>query len=188
MEGINRMSKLVSAEFAANLVKDNMALGVGGFVGFNVAEEILVALENKYTTVGEPKNLTVFHCAGVGDGATRGMNHLGHEGLIKRLICGHVGLAPMVGALCVQNKIECFIIPQGVCSHILRATAGKKPGLITHVGLKTYADPRNEGCKGNQAEIDSGHEVCELVNVAGKDYMFYKSVFQYQILVLYDLQ
>lgn len=170
------MSKLVSAEFAANLVKDNMALGVGGFVGFNVAEEILVALENKYTTVGEPKNLTVFHCAGVGDGATRGMNHLGHEGLIKRLICGHVGLAPMVGALCVQNKIECFIIPQGVCSHILRATAGKKPGLITHVGLKTYADPRNEGCKGNQAAIDSGHEVCELVNVAGKDYMFYKSV------------
>lgn len=170
------MSKLVSAEFAANLVKDNMTLGVGGFVGFNVAEEILVALENKYTTVGEPKDLTVFHCAGVGDGATRGMNHLGHEGLIKRLICGHVGLAPMVGSLCVENKIECFIIPQGVCSHILRATAGKKPGLITHVGLKTYADPRNEGCKGNQAAIDCGHEVVELVNVGGKDYMFYKSV------------
>lgn len=170
------MSKLVSAEFAANLVKDGMTLGVGGFVGFNVAEEILVALENKYTSVGEPKDLTVFHCAGVGDGATRGMNHLGHEGLIKRLICGHVGLAPMVGSLCVDNKIECFIIPQGVCSHILRATAGKKPGLITHVGLKTYADPRNEGCKGNQAAVESGHDVCELVHVAGKDYMFYKSV------------
>lgn len=170
------MSKLVSAEFAANLVEDNMTLGVGGFVGFNVAEEILIALENKYVSKGEPKDLTVFHCAGVGDGKTRGMNHLGHDGLIKRLICGHVGLAPMVGSLCTQNKIECFIIPQGVCSHILRATAGRKPGLITHVGLKTYADPRNEGCKGNQAAIDCGHEVCELVNVGGKDYMFYKSV------------
>ena len=57
---------------------------------------------------------------------------MGHEGLIKRLICAHVGLAPKVGQLCVDNKIECFILPQGVCSHILRATAGRKPGLITH--------------------------------------------------------
>lgn len=170
------MSKLITADVATSLIKDGMTIGVGGFVGFGVAEEVLISIENKYTTTGEPKNLTVFHCAGVGDGKTRGMNHLGHEGLIKRLICGHVGLAPMVGSLCVENKIECFIIPQGVCSHILRATAGRKPGLITHVGLKTYADPRNEACKGNQAAIDSGHEVVELINVGGKDYMFYKSI------------
>lgn len=170
------MSKLITADVATSLIKDGMTIGVGGFVGFGVAEEVLISIENKYTTTGEPKNLTVFHCAGVGDGKTRGMNHLGHEGLIKRLICGHVGLAPMVGSLCVENKIECFIIPQGVCSHILRATAGRKPGLITHVGLKTYADPRNEACKGNQAAIDSGHEVVELITVGGKDYMFYKSI------------
>ena len=82
---------------------------------------------------------SVFHCAGIGDSKTRGMNHLGHEGLIKRLICGHVGLAPKVGQLCVENKIECFILPQGVNSQVLRATAGRKPGLITHVKDKMHA-------------------------------------------------
>lgn len=170
------MSKLVSADYAASLVKSGMSLGMGGFVGFGTPEELLIALEKRYTESGEPKDLTVFHGAGIGDGSTRGMNHMGHDGLIKRLICAHVGLAPMLGKLCMENKVECFILPQGVCSHILRATAGKKPGLITHVGLKTYADPRVEGCKGNEAARESGHEVVELVNLSGKDYLFYKSV------------
>ena len=170
------MSKLVSAEFAANLVKDGMSLGMGGFVGYGTPEELLIALEKRYVESGSPKNLTVFHGAGIGDGGERGMNHMGYEGLIKRLICAHVGLAPKLGALCMQNKVECFILPQGVCSHILRATGGKKPGLITHVGLKTYADPRNEGCKGNQAAKDSGFEVVELISIHGKDYLFYNSV------------
>lgn len=88
------MSKLVSPEFAASLVKDGMTIGMGGFVGFGTPEELIIALENRYIETGEPRDITVFHCAGIGDSKTRGMNHLGHEGLIKRLICGHVGLAP----------------------------------------------------------------------------------------------
>ena len=170
------MSKLVTADYAASLIKDGMTVGMGGFVGFGTPEELLIAIEKRYTETGEPKDLTVFHGAGIGDGKDKGMNHMGHEGLIKRLICAHVGLAPKVGQLCVDNKIECFILPQGVCSRILRATAGRKPGLITHVGLKTYADPRKEACKGNDAARNCGHEVVQLVNIDGKDYMFYKSV------------
>ena len=169
------MSKLVSAEFAASLLKDNMTVGMGGFVGFGVPEEILVAIEKQYLEKQTPKNLTVFYCAGIGDGQDRGMNHMGYDGLIKRLYCAHVGLAPKLGKLCVENKIECFIMPQGVNSQILRATAGRKPGLITHVGLKTYADPRVEGCKGNQAAIDCGYDVVEVIKIGGKDYLFYKS-------------
>ena len=137
---------------------------------------ILKAIIKTYLETGEPKNLTVFHGAGIGDGKDRGMNHMGHEGLIKRLVCAHVGLGPKLGQLCMENKVECFILPQGVCSHILRATAGRKPGLVTHVGLKTYADPRVEACKGNEAARQSGHEVVQLLQVDGKDYLFYKSV------------
>lgn len=170
------MSKVVTPEFAASLLKDGMSLGMGGFVGFGTPEELLIALEKRYTETGEPKNLTVFHGAGIGDGKDRGMNHMGHEGLIKRLVCAHVGLAPKLGQLCMDNKVECFILPQGVCSHILRATAGNKPGLITHAGLKTYADPRVEACKGNDAARRSGYDVVKLLQIDGKDYLFYKSV------------
>jgi propionate CoA-transferase len=36
-----------------------------------------------------------------------------------------------------------------VVIHLLRAIAGKKPAVVTHVGLNTFADPRVEGCKAN---------------------------------------
>ncbi|WP_353095517.1 CoA-transferase [Tissierella praeacuta] len=169
------MSKVVSAEYAASLVKDNMTLGIGGFVGCGVPEELLISLKERYEKEQSPKDLTLFHCAAVGDGKTRGANHLGAEGLSKKLICAHIGLEPALNKLVVENKISAYMIPQGVTSHLLRAIAGKKPGVLTHIGLKTYADPRIEGCKANQSAIDSGDEVVSLVNVEGKDYLLYKS-------------
>lgn len=170
------MVKLITAEAAASMLQDEMSVGVGGFVGFGTPEELLIAIENRYIEKKEPKDLSVFFSPGIGDSGDKGLSHLGYEGLVKRAVCGHVGLAPRFRKLCADNKAECFIIPQGVCSHLLRAAAGKKPGLITHVGLKTYADPRVEGCKGNQAAIDSGHEVVELIELDGKEYLFYKAV------------
>lgn len=57
------MSKLVSADFAASLLKDGMTIGMGGFVGFGTPEELLIAIEKRYTETQEPKDLTVFHGA-----------------------------------------------------------------------------------------------------------------------------
>lgn len=170
------MSKIVSAEFAASLVQDGMTVGVGGFYGSCVPEELLIALQERYRNTQSPKNLTVFHSAGIGDSAERGANHLGEEGLVEKLIGAHLGLAPRIGKLIMENKIRAYMVPQGVTAQILRATAGKKPGVITHVGLKTFADPRLEGCKANQATIDSGEEIVSLINIEGKEYLFYKAV------------
>jgi len=170
------MSKVVSAEFAASLVKDDMTVGVGGFVGFGSPEELLIALQERYKQTKSPKDITIFHCAGLGDGAEKGANHLAEEGLAKKIICAHLGLEPKISKLLVKNKMIGFCIPQGVTSQILRATAGKKPGVLTHVGLNTFADPRVEGCKVNKATIDSGEEVVSVLQVAGKDYLFYKAV------------
>ena len=55
------------------------------------------------------------------------------------MICAHIGLEPRLNALAVSNQIEAFLIPQGVASHLTRAIAGKKPGVLTHVGLKTLS-------------------------------------------------
>lgn len=169
------MSKIITAKQAAEMVKDDMTIAVGGFTSFGLAEDLLIALQNRYIETKSPKNLFLFHCAAVGDGGERGANHLGEEGLVKKLVCAHIGLEPRLNKLTVANKLAAFMIPQGVTTHMLRSIAGGKPGTLTHVGLKTFADPRLEGCKVNKAAIDSGEEVVSVVNIEGEDYLFYKS-------------
>lgn len=168
------MSKVITGAQAAAFVKDGMTLGLGGFMGFGVPEELLVALRERFLATQSPKNLTLFHCAAVGDGKERGANHIGLEGLIGKLYCGHIGLEPALNKLTVANKLATYMVPQGVCTHMLRAIAGKKVGVITHVGLKTFADPRLEGCKANDM-ARAGEDIVEVVNVGGKDLLFYKA-------------
>ncbi|MDR0828007.1 MAG: hypothetical protein LBN33_09065 [Desulfovibrio sp.] len=169
------MSKVISAKEAAALVKDGSTLGVGGFVGSGVPEELLIALKERFLESKSPRDLTLFHTAAVGDGKTRGCNHLGHEGLVKKLYCAHIGLEPELNKLTVGNKISTFMVPQGVTSHLLRAIAGGKVGVLTHVGLKTFADPRLEGCRANEAARASGEDIVELHTLCGKEQLLYKS-------------
>lgn len=170
------MAKFITSKEAADLVRDEMTLAVGGFITYGVPEDSLVALQKRYIETLSPKNLTLMHLAAVGDGAEAGGNRLGEEGLVKRLICAHIGLEPRLNELVVNNSMEAFLVPQGVMSHLSRAIAGKKPGVLTHVGLKTFADPRLEGCKANQAAIDGGFDLVELLEIGGKDYLLYKSL------------
>ena len=169
------MNKVISGKEAAALVKDGMTLGVGGFVGFGVPEELLIALKERYRESQSPRDLTLFHTAAVGDGKEKGCNHLGEEGLIKTLYCAHIGLEPALNKLTVADKIATYMVPQGVTAHLLRAIAGGKIGVVTHVGLKTFADPRHEGCKANNAARAQEREVVELVTLGGKEQLFYKA-------------
>ena len=165
-------NKVVTAEEAVALVRDGDTLINTGFIGSGAPEALLVALERRFVETGSPRGLTLMFAAGQGDSKERGLNHLGQEGLLKRVIGGHWGLIPKVAKLALANRIEGWNLPQGVISQLYRAIAARTPGVITKVGLGTFVDPRREGGRINEISTE---DMVEVLHLAGQEWLFYKA-------------
>lgn len=165
------MSKIMPAEDAIALIQPGDVLAVSGYGTNGVPEKLLAELQDRFEEVGTPDDLTLVFAGGIGDAKDRGLNRLGRETLLKRVIAGHYGLIPAIERLAVDNKIEAYNLPEGVITHLYRDIAAGKPGTLSKVGLDTFVDPRIEGAKVNQAAVE---DIVELVTLNGEETLFFK--------------
>lgn len=170
-------SKVITAKEVVEKIEDEKTLVTSGFTGQCFPQELAYALRERFLQTGKPRNLTLIFAAGQGGGRNDiGLDLIACEGLIKRIIFSHCGLLPGISRLIMGNKILAYNMPQGVISQLFREIAAKRPGLITHVGLHTYIDPRIEGGKVNEITKKCPENLVELIEIGGKEYLFYKSI------------
>ena len=167
-------AKFLSAEEAVSLIKDGATVATVGMTLVGMAEAILKAIEKSFLETGRPRDLILVHSAGQSDGEL-GIQHLAHEGLVKRIIGSHWGLAPRWMEMITQNKVEAYCLPQGQIAQLYRSMACGLPGKMSKVGLGTFIDPRIEGGKMNR-RTQSLPPLVEVMNYQGEEYLFYKAI------------
>jgi len=163
--------RVLEAEQAIREIPDGATVIFGGSgAGHAVPQRLIDALADVFTAEGHPRDLTTVRVVGLGDFADRGFSQLALPGLMKRTIGSNIGNEPRLGALVEAGELEAYSFPQGVLSLLCREIAGGRPGLVTHVGLGTYVDPRQTGGKQNDITTE---DLVEVVTLRGKEWLLY---------------
>lgn len=166
------MSKVITPEQAAELIQDGDRVVMSGFIGMAHPQEITYAIEDRFLKTGHPRDIDLYFPTNVGDGTDKlGMNHLGHEGLLRSIVGGHWNLVPALAKLVNENKVQAWNLPIGTLAQLLREIAGNRPGVITKIGLNTFVDPRLQGGKMNDITKE---DLVELIEIDGEEYLRYK--------------
>ncbi|MFZ5969734.1 MAG: acyl CoA:acetate/3-ketoacid CoA transferase [Bacillota bacterium] len=168
------LPSIFKAEEAVKLIPNGATVafsGAGG--GILEATEVINALANRFKESNEPRDLTFWHSTGLGDRNNRGMSPLAQPGLVRRIFGGHWGQSPRLAEMAERNEIEAYNFPQGVMSQLLRTAAAGHPGIISHVGLGTFIDPRQQGGKLNERTKE---EFVRLMVIDGKEWLYYPVV------------
>jgi acetate CoA-transferase len=165
---------ILSAEEAVTFIPDGAIVafcGAGG--GLTEATVVIEALAQRFQKSQQPRDLTFLHSTGLGDRADRGMSPLAQPGLCRKVIGGHWGQSPRLAEMAERNEIEAYNFPQGVMCQLLRSAAAGHPGILTHVGLGTFIDPRQGGGKLNECTKE---DLIQLMEVNGQEWLFYPAI------------
>ena len=168
--------KIINKEEVASLIHDGDMVAISGSGGSGSPEALIRSVMDSFLKSGHPKDIGV--TCGISPGNLTnddvGMNMLAKPGLVGKAICAHLGMGRVFGNAIGSNQFPAFAVPLGVVNHLYRAIAGHEVGIITHIGLGTFADPRVEGCAANE-KAKALDPIVEVVNLGGRENLFYHS-------------
>lgn len=163
--------RVLSADDAAALIGDGAWVAIQGSGG-GVSEPtaVLRAIRRRFDATAAPRNLTLCHATGLGDKKEIGTDLLAVDGLVERDMAGHLGMAPAMARMILENRIESYNFPQGVISQMFGAIAARKPGVFSRVGLGTFIDPRQQGGRMNARTT---RDLVRVYELEGTEWLFY---------------
>ncbi len=175
------MSKLISSAEAADLIADKAVVAVNSSSGLCCPDAVLEAIGNRFREKGAPRELTMVHPIAAGDMfGTKGVDHLAQSGLISSIIGGSYPSGPssaeppLIWQMIGNNEIAAYNVPSGIVFDIVREAAGKRPGVLTKVGLDTFVDPDLEGCAMNDRA--SAQPIVRKVEFEGEEWLYFPAV------------
>ncbi|MEX3007782.1 acyl CoA:acetate/3-ketoacid CoA transferase [Hoeflea sp. TYP-13] len=175
------MSKIKSASEAAGQVRNGAVIAVNASSGLCCPDQVLEAIGQRFDREAAPRSLTMVHPIAAGDMfGTKGIDHLAKPGLISTILGGSYPSGPssaeppLIWQMLGSNEIAAYNVPSGILFDIMREAAGKRPGVLTKVGLDTFADPDLEGCAMNDAA--RGKPIVRKVEFEGEEWLYFPAL------------
>ncbi len=175
------MNKVISAEQAAKLVRDDDVVSVSSSSGLGCPDKVLEALGNRFAAEGHPRGLTTLHPIAAGDMyGIRGIDHLARPGMLKKVLAGSYPSGPSslpmpeIWRLIVEEEIAAYNLPSGILFDMHRDAAAKRPGVLTKVGLDTFVDPARQG--GAMNKRAAAEPVVKKVKFADDEWLFFPAI------------
>jgi len=165
---------IVDVSTAVADIPDGATVVVAGNGSLVMPEFLLKGIESYYLDQGSPKDLRVIYPVVTGTGSGTGVDHFAHPGLIREVIgsCFDIWGIDRLATMIRENKIKAHCLPMGVLFHLIRASAAGQPGILTKIGLSTFADPKVQGTGYNDVTEES---MSQRISIDGEEWLFYRS-------------
>ena len=172
------MSKIITAQQAADMVKDNdvVVFSVDSLVGY--PKELMTAVRDRFRKTGHPVDITTLRASGFGTFAVSDDAEaiFCEKGLLKRSISSYITVCPELQKAIEENRVQGYMFPMGPILQLYSAVGRGMKGVLTKVGLGTFMDARYGGGKCNDLTQKEGEDLVEYIpDFKGEEYLWYKS-------------
>jgi propionate CoA-transferase len=171
---------VISAPEAGALIPDGAVVTVSSSSGLGCPDAVLRGIGERFAATGSPAGLTTVHPIAAGDmSGIKGIDHLVRPGLLARVIAGSYPSGPssaeppLIWQAIERDEIEAYNLPSGVLFQQHRAGAAGQPGVLTHVGLDTFVDPRRNGGRMNARTTE---DIVRVQELDGAEWLYYPAV------------
>ena len=175
------MTKLRSALAAAALIPDQAVVTVSSSSALGCPDLVLRAIGDHFASTGHPRALTTIHPIAAGDMyGVKGVDHIARDGLLARILGGSYPSGPShlpmpdIWKMIVENRVAAYNVPSGILFDMHREAAANRPGVLTKVGMKTFADPVLQGCAMN--DLAAAAPIVNRVQFNGDTWLHFPNI------------